>query len=100
MGLIGLSEQLLEECGFEENAAHNALSPIIQGNIHHILNDGVVNALTGPIERNDVETIKKHLSVLQGDAKQTYIAASRQVLQIAKEKNENRDYSKIEEILK
>lgn len=100
VGLIGLSEQLLEECGFEEDAAHHALTPIIQGNIHHILKDGVVKALTGPIERNDVETIKKHLSVLQGDAKQIYKTASRQVIKIAKKKNENRDYSKIEEILK
>lgn len=100
VGLIDLSEQLLKECGFEENAAHRALEPIISGNIKHILNDGVVNALTGPVERNDVKTIEKHLAVLKGNEAKIYIAVSNQILKIAKEKNKDRDYSGIEEILK
>ena len=100
VGLIGLSEQLLVECGFDKEAAHNALAPIIKGNVEHILKDGCEKALTGPIERNDIETVKKHLAVLEGDSHAAYQAASRQVLEIAKKKNKDRDYSKIEEVLK
>lgn len=99
-GLISTSENLLKECGFDEESAHKALVPIIKGNVKHILEDGVINALTGPIERNDTETIVKHLSVLEGNVRETYIAVSRQVLEIAKIKNKDRDYSKMEGILK
>ena len=100
VGLIGLSEQLLMECGFDKESAHNALSPIIKGNVGHIIDDGCQMALTGPIERNDTETVKKHLAVLEGNSRQIYQTVSRQVLDIAKMKNKDRDYSKMEEILK
>lgn len=100
VGLIGLSEQLLMECGFDKESAHNALSPIIKGNVGHIIDDGCQMALTGPIERNDIETVKKHLAVLEGNSCQIYQTVSRQVLDIAKMKNKDRDYSKMEEILK
>lgn len=100
VGLIGLSEQLLMECGFDKESAHNALSPIIKGNVEHIINDGCEKALTGPIERNDIETVKKHLAVFKGNNEAVYKTVSRQVLDIAKMKNKDRDYSKMEEILK
>lgn len=100
IGLIGLSEQLLVECGFDKASAHNALVPIIKGNVEHIINDGYEKALTGPIERNDIETVKKHLAVLEGNSRTAYQTVSRQVLDIAKMKNEDRDYSKMEDVLK
>lgn len=100
VGLIGLSEQLLMECGFDKMSAHNALSPIIKGNVEHILKDGCEKALTGPIERNDIDTVKKHLAVLEENRGTVYKTVSRQVLDIAKMKNKDRDYSKMEEILK
>lgn len=100
VGLIGLSEQLLMECGFDKASAHNALSPIIKGNVEHILKDGCEAALTGPIERNDIETVKKHLAVLEGNRGTIYKSVSRQVLDIAKMKNKDRDYSKMEDVLK
>lgn len=99
-GLIFTGENLLMECGFDKESAHNALSPIIMGNIHHIIDGGVVKALTGPIERNDIDTVKKHLSVFNGNVKDMYRTVSLQVLKIAKEKNKDRDYSKMEELLK
>lgn len=99
-GLIGLSESLLKECGFDEESAHKALAPIIKGNISHIIDDGVVNALTGPIERNDVETVIKHLAVMEDNDKEIYSSVSRQIVEIAEVKNKDRDYSKMKEILK
>ncbi|MCI9565960.1 MAG: DUF2520 domain-containing protein [Eubacterium sp.] len=100
VGLIGLSEQLLVECGFDKESAHNALSPIIKGNVSHIIDDGCEMALTGPVERNDIETVKKHLAVLEGNSHTVYRTVSREVLNIAKMKNKDRDYSKMEDILK
>ena len=99
-GLISASQELLKECGFDDESAHNALAPIIKGNIDHIVNDGVVNALTGPIERNDVGTVKKHLDTLESTIRDMYVTVSRQVIKIAKTKNMDRDYNEMEEKLK
>ena len=57
-------------------------------------------ALTGPVERNDIETVKKHLAVLEGNSHTVYRTVSREVLNIAKMKNKDRDYSKMEDVLK
>lgn len=84
VGLIGLSEELLKQCGFDEKSAHNALAPIIKGNVKHIVEEGVVEALTGPIERCDVSTVRKHMSVFDKKANEIYKAVSKEVLEIAK----------------
>ncbi|MCI5893239.1 MAG: DUF2520 domain-containing protein [Clostridiales bacterium] len=52
---------LLTECGFSYNDAVSALSPLIELNVQNIISQGPQNALTGPIERGDFETVKKHL---------------------------------------
>lgn len=100
LGLINLSEGLLCECGFDENSAHMAISPIMQGNMNHIVSQGTTNALTGPIERNDIATVKKHLACLCGENRQVYIAVSKKVLDIAKKKHPESNYDDMEEILK
>ena len=100
VGLINMSENLLKECGFDEKSAHEAITPIVMGKIKHIKNDGTVNALTGPIQRNDIGTIKKHLECLNDDEKRTYKAVSLEVLKVAENRDKNIDYSEMEEILK
>lgn len=100
VGLIYAGEQLLTQCGFDKEQAHNAFAPIVRGNVEHIISDGAVDALTGPIERCDVTTVKKHLDALRGNTRDTYLAVSRNVLEVAKEKNKDRDYSKMEELLR
>lgn len=99
VGLIDLSENLLQECGFDKQAAHEALTPIIMGNIRHIIKDGTMGALTGPMERNDMETVSKHLAVLEGNDREIYVSLSKQILSIAKQKNKEKNYGEMEEIL-
>ena len=84
---------------YHEKSAHNALAPIIKGNVKHIVEEGVVEALTGPIERCDVSTVRKHMSVFDKKTNEIYKAVSKEVLEIAKIKNKDRDYSKMEEVL-
>lgn len=98
VGVINASENLLKECGFDNKSAHEALSSIIRGNVEHIINDGTIQALTGPIERNDVTTVKKHLLTLEGNNKEIYKAVSREIVEIAKEKNNN-NYKEMTELL-
>lgn len=83
----------------EEVILHEALAPILKGNMEHIINDGTEKALTGPIERGDVQTVRKHLDVLEGDMREQYIAVSKQVVKVAKRKNKDKDYTEIEKEL-
>ncbi len=90
VGLVDMAESIIP---------HDALAPIMKANMDHIIEDGTVNALTGPIERGDVSTIKMHLSVLRADEIEVYQSVSKKVLEVAKKKHPDRDYTEIEELL-
>lgn len=38
--------------------------PLLQNNIDNIKTKGFINALTGPIERNDLNTVKQHIGAI------------------------------------
>ncbi|MFC2947761.1 Rossmann-like and DUF2520 domain-containing protein [Virgibacillus sediminis] len=100
VGLVSLGEKMLIDCGFTPDNAHQALIPLIQENTNNILSYGPRDALTGPIERNDLFTILNHLRVLDPQEKEVYKALSRQVLNIAKEKHKDRDFEEIGGVIK
>ena len=98
-GLYGSAVSLLEDCGFENKQAERALVPLFMGNASHIAEDGPVAGLTGPIERNDTTTVKKHLNVLEKNEKYIYTGVSRAVVTLAEQKYPDRDYSEMKNIL-
>jgi predicted short-subunit dehydrogenase-like oxidoreductase (DUF2520 family) len=59
--LLSLAFRLLDEAGISGPAAFNALQPLIHGTLANIQSIGIPQALTGPIARGDVETVKQHL---------------------------------------
>ena len=98
--LIGQASRLLQECGFGEEDALKALSPLIEGNVDHALAAGPVQALTGPVERGDVTTLEKHLSVCETeDDRRLYLLLSRKLLELARIKHPERDYKELEEFI-
>lgn len=99
LGLINTGVKHLIECGFEEELAIKALEPLISFNIENIKERGIVNSLTGPIERGDISTLKSHCNALKSDDEILYKLLSKNILEIAKVKNKNRDYKNIEEYL-
>ena len=90
---------LLQQCGFSKEAARKALGPLLCNNAVSVSEKGPVEALTGPIERNDVGTVKKHLDCLEADTKKLYIQLSKILIETAKEKHPKWDYSEMEELL-
>lgn len=101
VGLVKESVDILCKCGFSEEDALSALTPLIRGNVQHVLEDGLEKSLTGALERGDAGTIVKHLdSYTDEDSRELYKSLSRRILPIAKNKHPERDYSKIEEIIK
>ena len=59
----------------------------------------IVNSLTGPIERGDLSTVINHLNVIPEEDKELYRLLSKNILKIAKIKNQDRDYKNLEEYL-
>ncbi len=98
-GLYEMSVNMLCECGFSYEAAITAINGLFIGNAENICKVGAVNALTGPLERGDTQTVSKHLNALEGNKKEVYRALSREVLHLAEKKNKEKDYSEIEKIL-
>ncbi len=45
-----------------------ALMPLVRGTVHNLEQVGLPNALTGPIERGDLETVRRHLDALANAA--------------------------------
>jgi predicted short-subunit dehydrogenase-like oxidoreductase (DUF2520 family) len=64
--LAYLSYNFFEIMGITQKEASQALLPLIKGTVKNIEKLGPVRALTGPIARGDVNTIKGHLEALKG----------------------------------
>lgn len=99
IALINVAVGLLKNCGFTENESIEALYPLMLNNIQNISEKGIVNSLTGPVERLDINTVKGHISSLSGVDKDLYILLSQKLIEIAKVKNTNIDYSNLEKMI-
>lgn len=98
--LVQESLNLMETCGFTRSSALEALTPLIECNVRNILKEGPVNALTGPVERNDVSTIQKHLGCFLTQTEENlYRDLSRELIKVAEEKNSHINYSELKNML-
>jgi len=88
--------KMLRDCGFDQEMLSIALKTLFFSNCERIAEAGIVKTLTGPVERNDLSTVKKHLDCLDGNEKILYACLSAQLVEIAKEKHKDNDYSAIE----
>ena len=102
--LADLGAQLLTTCGFTREDAETALAPLITGNALKIGQVGPVEALTGPIERGDAQTVRKHLDAMEEEnlteIREIYEGLSRVLVEMAEKKHPERDYRNVEKILK
>ncbi len=100
VGIVAESLSLLEGCGFSEDLARQALAPLMRSNLEHLIADGPVKALTGPVERCDTTTVEKHLACFPTrEERELYRAVSTRVVEVAQQRNPERDYSSMRKIL-
>ncbi len=98
--LAAESVSLLNECGFTADEALQALRPLAMSNMSKVFEAGPVSALTGPVERNDVSTVSKHLKCFGTDEeRELYTAVSRKLTEVASEKHPETDYSELRKLL-
>jgi predicted short-subunit dehydrogenase-like oxidoreductase (DUF2520 family) len=93
-GLIDISLGMLTKCGFTREKALQAIAPIITSNILNIAENDTILSLTGPVERCDLNTVKKHLLCFTDEKeKEIYRLISEKLVTIAEQKHPERDYS-------
>lgn len=63
--LMDLALNIAERAGLERESAWESLSPLVHATIANVSKSGTANALTGPIARGDVETVRRHLEALK-----------------------------------
>ncbi|MFI3201541.1 MAG: DUF2520 domain-containing protein [Eubacteriales bacterium] len=84
LSVLTMSTDLIEQCGFTAEQATQALNPIIENNIHNYLREGIHKALTGPVARNDVQTVATHIAALSGDELEVYRILTKKLMLIPK----------------
>lgn len=99
VALYRISCSLLEECGFSSSSAEKAINPLFLNNAENICRYGSLNALTGPIDRNDAQTVRKHLSVLDNETADLYRLLSSELVRAAKQKYPAREYTELDNLL-
>lgn len=102
--VVALAEEslrLMERCGFDRAGALRALRPILLGNMAHLAEYGPAASLTGPVERCDTETVRRHLAALPTEEdRQLYALLSQRLVRIAEEKHPERTYQPMTDLLK
>jgi predicted short-subunit dehydrogenase-like oxidoreductase (DUF2520 family) len=84
-GLVSLEASaaaLLREAGVRQKTAIAVLLPLVQGTLQNVKKFGWEKALTGPVARGDVETVRRHLEGLKSRPREekTYKTLGKQAL--------------------
>ncbi len=89
VALLYTAISLLSKCGIGEDQAKKVLCPLLEGTLHNVNKIDIFDALTGPVARGDLTTIRKHLQELEKFpiARRIYIDLIKQALEMAKRGN-------------
>jgi predicted short-subunit dehydrogenase-like oxidoreductase (DUF2520 family) len=82
--LANLAERLAGSAGLPVEIASKLYLPLIRGTLAN-LELGTAGALTGPVRRGDLETIRAHLAVLDPEDRRLYLALGLAALRLARE---------------
>ena len=95
-------ESLYGACDLPKEFTENAWRSLFLENAQNVATLGPVQALTGPLERVDTDTVAEHIRALESfDAiyAKAYIALSTILVDTAQEKHPERDYTGIRNLL-
>ncbi|MFP4623937.1 MAG: Rossmann-like and DUF2520 domain-containing protein [Gemmatimonadota bacterium] len=74
----------LAEAGIDEQTAVAAALPLMRGTMDNVEQLGLGAALTGPVARGDVDTVRLHLSRLSARERRLYSALGLETVQLAR----------------
>jgi predicted short-subunit dehydrogenase-like oxidoreductase (DUF2520 family) len=87
--LIDFALRGYEEIGIPRKKGTDMLLPLVHGTLRNIEKSGIPHALTGPIERGDVEVVREQVKVIRKDMTEflpLFVELGRKTLELAKEK--------------
>jgi predicted short-subunit dehydrogenase-like oxidoreductase (DUF2520 family) len=84
LALVSFAVRLMAQAGLSEEEAVPALLPLIRGTLDNLEKLGVPAALTGPIPRGDIDTIRLHLARLSEEDRLLYCALGRELLHLSR----------------
>ena len=97
--LVNTSCELLARCGFDRDDARESLAPLIRSSMERLSTAGPAAALTGPVERGDAATIRKHLQVLPEEDRELYRQLGMALVKLAREKHPDKTYTEVLDVL-
>ncbi len=103
-GNLAAAEELFHCCGITGISFADLAIPIAMQTIQNARLTGTVTSLSGPVERNDLQTIETHLSALGiadglNYSKELYAEQTKYLIHVAQIKNPQTDYSAISRII-
>lgn len=100
VAVVAAACRLLEQAGVNAEDTLGALLPLVEGTIDNLRHLGIPAALTGPVARGDVDTIRLHLARLSAEDRALYSALGLEVLRLARSAGlDPRKAEEIEELL-
>lgn len=84
VALTAAAARMLGEAGVGEAEALRALLPLLRGTLDNIEKLGIRAALTGPIARGDVDTVRLHLARLSPRDRSLYCGLGVELLELAR----------------
>jgi predicted short-subunit dehydrogenase-like oxidoreductase (DUF2520 family) len=85
VALVGVAERIARATGVPEEVAARLYLPLFSGAVANVMELGPGAALTGPIRRGDVQTIRAHLDALEPGDRTLYRQVALAALQLATE---------------
>jgi predicted short-subunit dehydrogenase-like oxidoreductase (DUF2520 family) len=89
VALVDYGLKFYAALGADKKEALKAVLPLIRGTLHNIETLGIPDALTGPIMRGDVRTVRDHLDAMRRRAPELtglYKEMARQTIQMARDR--------------
>jgi predicted short-subunit dehydrogenase-like oxidoreductase (DUF2520 family) len=86
--LLATTEQVAAVAGVNRKAARRRMIPILKQTLANYASSGAAGAFSGPIVRGDVDTVRRHLKVLNTtEARDVYLSLARAALHYLPKKN-------------
>jgi predicted short-subunit dehydrogenase-like oxidoreductase (DUF2520 family) len=84
VGLLGVAQRIAGEAGIPADIASHMYHPLLQGALANLAAMGPLQALTGPIRRGDLATLRVHLAALSARDRELYRIVGLAVLGVAR----------------
>ncbi|MGE0353044.1 MAG: Rossmann-like and DUF2520 domain-containing protein [Gemmatimonadales bacterium] len=85
VALMGVAERLAREAGIDPDLARRMYLPLLRGAVGNVEALGTARALTGPVRRGDLATLRLHLVALGDADRRLYRALGLAALDLARE---------------